>query len=128
MPQTSVVFFQDAQGNAPALAWLRTLKAMNRRAYAKCRVRIARLQELGHELRRPEADTLRDGVNELRVRIGHINYRLLYGFHGQGTAVIVHALTKEAAIPDHDITVAIDRLGHFRRDPRQHTYIDGGDT
>ena len=42
--------------------------------------RVQRLAELGHELRRPEGDHLRDGIYELRARL---NYRLPYFFHGQ---------------------------------------------
>jgi DNA-binding XRE family transcriptional regulator len=48
--------------------------------YAKCAVRIRRLADLGHELRRPEADLLRDGICELRARLGTVNYRILYFF------------------------------------------------
>ena len=36
----------------------------------------------GHELRRPKADFLRDGIYELRAREGRANYRVLYFFHG----------------------------------------------
>jgi hypothetical protein len=40
------------------------------KALDKCTVRIERPQEMGHELRRPEADFLRDGIYELRVGCG----------------------------------------------------------
>ena len=39
------------------------------------------MKELGYELRRPEADLLRDGIYELRVSINHVQYRILYSFH-----------------------------------------------
>jgi hypothetical protein len=45
-------------------------------------VRIERLRDLGHELRRPEADYLRDGIYELRVGLGSVNHRMLYSFTG----------------------------------------------
>jgi ribosome-binding protein aMBF1 (putative translation factor) len=60
--------------------------------------RIRRLAEAGRELRRPEADYLRGGIYELRARRGHVNYRILYFFHGQNVAILAHALTKEGAI------------------------------
>lgn len=66
----------------------------NRRGFAKCIVRIQRLAQLGHELRRPEADLLRDEIYELRAKHGHVQYRILYFFHGRETAVLAHALTK----------------------------------
>lgn len=65
----------------------------------KCLHRIERLKEMGHMLRRPEADFLRDGIYELRVRHLNVNYRLLYFFHGQAISIISHGLTKEAEVP-----------------------------
>lgn len=48
----------------PVLDWL---DALPDKVKAKCLVRIERLKEQRHELRRPEADYLRDGIYELRV-------------------------------------------------------------
>ena len=81
MPRTDVVFYRDDDGSIPVLEWLdaRPLKVR-----LKCLVRIDRLRQLGHELRRPEADFLRDGVYELRISLNHVQYRLLYGFHEEG--------------------------------------------
>jgi phage-related protein len=67
------------------LEWLDELPA---KAQAKCRIRLERLRELGHQLRRPEADYLRDGIHELRIRLRRINYRMLYFFHGTTVAVL----------------------------------------
>jgi Phage derived protein Gp49-like (DUF891) len=63
MPRISVVFYQEDAQTVPVLDWLDRLPA---KAQDKCRVRIERLRNLGHELRRPEADYLRDGNYELR--------------------------------------------------------------
>jgi phage-related protein len=78
MPQTQVVFFRESDGTVPILDWF---DALPTKALDKCRVKIERLQALGHELRRPEADFLRDGIYELRVRLGTVNYRMLYFFY-----------------------------------------------
>ena len=78
MPAINVVLYQEQPGNSPVVDWLRTLNATNPKAFDKCRAAIARLALLGHELRRPEADYLRDDIYELRVRLGSVNYRLLY--------------------------------------------------
>ena len=83
MHRTGVVFYQEAPGDVPALNWLRRLQRTDRRGYAKCVARVQRLAELGHELRRPEADFLRDGIHELRARRGRVQYRILYFFHGK---------------------------------------------
>ena len=48
------------------------------KAQAKCRLRVERLRDLGHELRRPEADLLRDGIYELRASLQGVLYRVLY--------------------------------------------------
>jgi phage-related protein len=78
MPQTDMVFYQDDDGHVPVLEWLRALQRRDRRAHAKCVARIQRLAAMGHELRRPEADYLRDGLYELRARRGRVRYRILY--------------------------------------------------
>jgi hypothetical protein len=56
------------------------------------------VHQLGHELRRPEADYLRDGICELRVAMAGVNYRMLCFFFGTGAAVVSHGLTKEQAV------------------------------
>jgi putative component of toxin-antitoxin plasmid stabilization module len=122
LPLTNVVFYLDDTGQAPVVEWLRRLRREERKAYAKCVARIARLAEAGHELRRPEGDFLRDGIYELRIRHGHVNYRILYFFHGRNVAILAHALTKEDEISDTDIERAIRRKEAFEREPMWHTY------
>jgi len=61
------VFFQDDDGTAPVAMWLAELRRVEPRAFAKCVIRLERLGEMGHELRRPEADILRDGIHGLRM-------------------------------------------------------------
>ena len=75
---------------------------------------------LGHELRRPEADLLRDGIYELRIRLGTINYRLLYFLHGRQIAVVAHGLTKEDVVPATDINRAAARMRLFESKPGTH--------
>jgi len=123
MPHTRLLFFQDADGTAPVWEWLKELRARNPKAYAKCVVRIRRLVELGHELRRPEADLLRDGIYELRARLGTVNYRILYFFHGRNVAVLAHAITKENEIPIVEINRAVERKRTFVASPAAHTFI-----
>lgn len=122
MPAIHVVFYQEKEGDAPVIDWLRELNATNPRAFDKCRAAIARLALLGHELRRPEADYLRDDIYELRVRLGSVNYRLLYFFHGRTISVVAHGLTKEAAVPASDIKHAITRKTAYTANPTAHTF------
>jgi Uncharacterized protein conserved in bacteria len=122
MPPIDVYFYKDESGHTPVLEWFRELRQRDRKAYAKCVARIRRLAELGHELRRPEADYLREGIHELRAKRGRVNYRILYFFHGQNLALLAHTLTKEGALPAADITRAIRRKEAFEHNPAQHTY------
>lgn len=122
MPRTQVIFFKDKDGTVPVREWLRELQQRNRRAFAQCVVRIRRLAELGHELRRPEADLLRDGICELRARDGRVNYRILYFFHGRNIAILGHALTKEDRVSKADIDRAVRRKSAFESNPASHSY------
>lgn len=74
--------------------------------------------------RRPTADTLRDGIYELRARKGRVNYRLLYFFHGRNVAIVAHALTKEDVVPPADIERALERKKSFEANPEKHTYTE----
>lgn len=124
MPPTRVLFYAEADGSSPVARWLDELRRSDRQAFAKVAVRISRLAALGHELRRPEADLLRDGIHELRVGYRHVNYRVLYFFHGAGVTILTHALTKEAAVPQADIDRSLRRKAAFEHAPTKHTYAE----
>ena len=120
MLSTRVVFFRD-RNECPVLDWLDTLP---KKVQAKARVRIERLAEMGHELRRPEADYLRDGIYELRWRVQSSNYRILYFFHGRGVVVLSNGLTKKGQVPSQEIDLAIHRKAKYENDPVGHTYTE----
>src|SRR5678816_759113 len=122
MPGTHVAFFQEADGKAPVVNWLRELMETNEKAWAHCRARVELLAQFGHELRRPAAAYLRDGIYELRAKQGHVQYRILYFFHGRNVAVLAHSLTKEDEIPAVDIERALKRKRLFASNPQRHTY------
>ena len=121
MSGTKVVFYQERQ-RCPVLEWLDDLP---KKVQAKAHVRIERLAELGHGLRRPEAEYLRDGIYELRWRFQSVNYRILYFFHGKAGVVLAHGLTKEDQVPTQDIELARTRKTAFEADPVSHTYMEG---
>ena len=117
--KTTVVFYQEEDGSVPLLEWLDDLPP---KAKAKCLVRVERLEELGNQLRRPEADLLRDEIYELRIGLQGIHYRLLYFFHGKKVAILSHGLTKEKRVSSKEINLAIRRKHLFEQDPKCHTY------
>ena len=121
MPETQVLFYQDDDARVPVREWLADLQHRDRKAFGNCVAVIRRLAMFGHELRRPHADYLRDGIHELRAKRGRVNYRILYFFHGRNVALLAHGLTKEDKVPEADIERAIARKRRYERDPEKHT-------
>jgi hypothetical protein len=120
MPKTTVVIYQETDGRVPLREWL---VEQDKKVQDKCVVAIEILADRGYELRRPVADYLRDGVYELRVRYGHMNYRILYGFCGANVVLLSHGCTKEAAVPAREIERAIMNLKSYKGKPVAHTYF-----
>ena len=114
--------YQEKDGNAPVLEWLRELNATNSKAFGKCWAAIARLSLLGYGLRRPEADYVRDGIYEVRVRLSSVNYRLLYFFRERTVCVVAYGLTKEASVAASSIDRSIIRKSLFAANPSVHTF------
>jgi len=113
MPKTLLLLYQEVDGTCPVDDWLQELKESNVKAYVDCRAKIERLAQDGHELRRPTAAPLQDGIYELRAKQGHVNYRILYFFHGRNVAVLSHCLTKEQEVPAADLKRALNRKKAF---------------
>lgn len=123
MPAVEVVLIKEADGTVPLIDWLDRLPM---KARAKCVAALTRLESLGHELRRPEADYLRDGIYELRVRLQTVNYRMLCFFHGRAVCVVSHGIVKEERVPVREIDLATLRRARFKSDPARHTFQPGG--
>lgn len=123
MPKTEVFFYQDEDGNVPVLEWLNALRERNERAFSKCFRLVALLQQEGYELRRPRADSLRDGVYELRTQVGNVNYRILYGFVGENIALLAGGLTKEKRVPTKEIDKAKQRIESYKANPETHRFV-----
>ena len=119
MPKTTVVVYREEDDSCPFVEWFNELPA---KVQDKCYLRLERLGEMGHELRRPEADFLRDGIYELRVSLRGVHYRILYFFHGTVAAVVSHGLVKEREVPPKEIDRAVERKHRFEANPPRHTY------
>jgi phage-related protein len=125
VPATRVLFYREADGSSPVVAWLRSLRAGDPSGFANCLARVELLEASGYELRRPAADLLRDGIYELRAKHKHVQYRLLYFFHGRNVAIVAHGIVKRgSAVPEVDITRAENRKRSFEQDPAGHTFPD----
>ena len=118
MAQTEVFLFRDEHGSIPLIDWLDGLPA---RVRDKCTGRISRLAELGHELRRPEADFVTEGIYELRAAYQNVHYRMLYFFSGRAVVVLSHGLAKEKEVPKREIDRAIERRKIIESDFKKFT-------
>ena len=120
MAQTEVLFYRELkEDSVPFLKWLEGLPV---KVQAKCAERIDRLGELGHELRRPEADFLRDGIYELRASYQGVHYRMLYFFAGKAVVVVSHGLTKKREVPPREIDQALARKQLVEADFEKFTF------
>jgi len=119
MPKTNVVFFKDEKGKVPVLEWLDNLPD---KIEAKALVRIEELAACGHEMRRPHADYLRDGIYELRWCHQSVNYRILYFFQGRFAVVLSHGFTKEDIVPSKEIERAMTNKVLCETKPKIHIY------
>jgi phage-related protein len=120
VPAVEVIIFQETEEKTPPLVeWL---DGLPEKARLKCLVRLKRLEDLGHELRRPEADYLRDGIYELRASYQGVHYRMLYFFHGRSVVVLTHGVVKEREVSTEEIDRAIRARDAFVLDPSAHRF------
>ena len=125
MAKTRTIIFKEDDGSVPLLDWMDGLDA---KAQGKLRARFLLLGEQGYEMRRPHADTLRDGIYELRAKYRKLNLRVLYFFHGRDAVVLSHGIVKQQAdVPDQEINRAIDRMQRFQTAPERYSYMEFGD-
>jgi phage-related protein len=120
---TEVFYFQMEDATVPMIRWLDELHG---KARQKCLARLERLHIMGHELRRPEGDFLRDGIYELRASHQGVHYRMLYFFHGTVAIIVSHGLTKERQVPPREIDLAIRRKEQFEASPKRHAFKPKG--
>ena len=117
-----IQFYREDDGRVPLLDWLDELPD---KARLKCLARLQRLEALGHELRRPEADYLRDDIYELRASFRGVHYRMLYFFYKTQAIVVSHGLQKKRDVPAAEINRAIARKVQFERVPEKHIFSGG---
>jgi len=116
VPQSEVVFYQEGE----TVFFVEWLKMLPVKVQAKCLAQVSLLRSQGHELRRPIADFLRNGIYELRPSYQGVQYRILYFFSGKNIVVISHGITKESEVPATEINRAIERKNRFDANPKVH--------
>jgi phage-related protein len=121
MPPTEVQAFRDQNGEIPVQEWLDDIEQREPKAYQKCLARILELSSKGYEMRRPQADLLRQGIYELRATFSGTHYRMLYFFFGKSCIAVSHGITKEDRVPPKEIDLAIARMKLVKADPLKYT-------
>lgn len=98
-----VLFFVDERGHKPITEFL---QGLTRKENAKVGVYLKALKAKGHELRRPMAEYLGEGIYELRPG----DKRMFYFFYFRENAVVVHAIRKKTdRIPTGDLELCVRR-------------------
>ena len=107
MGKWKVRTFTGSGKRKPVEEWIRTLEP---KAQAEVILTVELLEEHGTELGMPHARHLEDRIWELRARLGHNVYRVLY-FHWKArTFGLLHGFTKKTEqTPRADINTARER-------------------
>jgi len=99
----NIYYFVDDRGHKPVKEFIDLLPIKEQ---AKVFAYIAELKEQGHNLKRPAADYLRDGIHELRPK----DNRIFYFFFLKNNAVLVHVIKKRTdKISSRDLELCLKR-------------------
>jgi phage-related protein len=99
----NIYYFVDERGDKPVEEFIRSLPAKER---VKIFAYIMELKNQGHNLRRPIADYIGNGIYELRPK----SNRVFYFFFLKDSAVLMHAIRKKRdKVPGGDLKLCIKR-------------------
>lgn len=98
-----VWYYGDDRGRSPIKEFIDDLPLEEQ---AKVFAYIEELKRQGHNLRRPLADYVKDGIFELRPKTNG----LFYFFYLRDNIIFVHAIKKKRnKIPENDIELSLQR-------------------
>lgn len=102
-----ITYYKTESGRSPVAEFIEALEEHEKK---KAAAYITKLEMLGHNLRRPVADYLDDGIYELRPK----GNRIFFFFFFRNTAVLVHAIKKKSdKVPAGDLLLSITRKNEF---------------
>ncbi|MBQ7668853.1 MAG: type II toxin-antitoxin system RelE/ParE family toxin [Clostridia bacterium] len=87
-----LVYYHTSSGKMPVADYIATLS--DRKA-AKVMDRLKMLNKQGNNLRYPYSSPARDGIFELRVKLGTDIFRIFYFFAGDNTIILSNGYTKK---------------------------------
>lgn len=119
---TNLYYFIDERGRNPVKEFIKSLSVKERE---KILAYLAELYNQGHNLRRPMADYLGNGIYELRPK----DNRIFYFFFMRDSVVLVHAIKKKTdKIPENDRELCLKRKNLIEEGYSQIEKIEfGGD-
>lgn len=71
------------------------LDSLDKKMRAKFLMEIRLLDEKGNQLREPYSKALKDGIFELRAKVGSDISRVLYFFYYEGRIILTHGFIKK---------------------------------
>lgn len=107
-----VYYYIDDRGRNPVKEFIKDLPDIDK---AKAFAYIKELKRQGHNLRRPLADYLTDGIYELRPK----KNRIFYFFYLKDSAVLLHAVKKKTQkIQKSDLKICLKRKNYVINSPK----------
>jgi phage-related protein len=109
----TVFYYPLPDGRKPVKEYLYSLPANES---AKVYSFIGLLEDKGPNLERPYADTLEDGIHELRIKLNGTQERILYFFVFQDQIILTNNFDKHSQkAPVSEIKLAKERRDDFKR-------------
>lgn len=103
-----IIFYTAERGDSPIDDFLDGLDEKSR---AKIEAHMSLLEDLGPNLKRPYADSVRGKIRELRIQYGSNQYRILYFFQLHKLIILLHAFSKKTPqLKKKDISLAERRM------------------
>ena len=110
---TDIEYYKFEDGTNPIDPFL---DGLNPKMRAKVFRTMELLEEFGAELRMPHSEYLKDGIFELRVKLGSDIERVLYFFFTGKKAVLTNGFTrKQQKTPAKEIEIAKIRKADYER-------------
>lgn len=111
-----VEFYETDTGECPTREFLNRLNRKTELPYARRRIDL--LKTYGEKLvsvDRTYAAYLKDHIFELRIRVRHKQFRILYFFFFNEKIILSHGIQKEDVIPEAEIDKAKKHREHYLR-------------
>lgn len=108
----NIYYFIDDRGRNPVKEFIDGLPLKEQQ---KVFAYISELRQQGHNLRRPMADYLQDGIYELRPK----SNRIFYFFFLGNSVILIHAIRKKTdKIPRQDLELCFSRKNETEENSR----------